>query len=84
MLLHQEQSGQHHDRDGNHITAKLRGYDIQALDGRQHRNGGRDHAVAINNAAANIPSIAISHLDFGLLAYSSLAKASNDNEPPSP
>ena len=52
-VLHQKQAGEENDRNRYHIGLEERGGDFQPLDRAQHRNGGRDDAVAIEQRGAD-------------------------------
>jgi hypothetical protein len=45
--LHREQRQQDGDRDGNDVAFERRRHELDALDGRQHRNRRRDHGIAV-------------------------------------
>ena len=49
-LLHHKQTQQHHQGDGNDEAVQGRRYHLQTLHGGQHRDGRRDHAIAIKQA----------------------------------
>ena len=51
-LLNKEQGKQHQQGDRNDVPLEPGGNDFQALDRRQHRDGWRDDAVAIEEGSA--------------------------------
>jgi hypothetical protein len=51
-LLHREQGEQDHQRQRNHPALELGRDHLQALHRRQYRDGGCDHAVAVEEAGA--------------------------------
>jgi hypothetical protein len=51
-LLHGEQGEQHHQRDGHHVVPEVRRDHLQAFHRREHRDGRRDDAVAIEQRGA--------------------------------
>ena len=52
LLLHGKQAKQNEQRQRDHIAFESGGHHFQAFDRREHRNGGRDHAITIKQACA--------------------------------
>ncbi|MGY4312990.1 hypothetical protein ACVWW1_002293 [Bradyrhizobium sp. JR3.5] len=53
LLLHEEQADQDHDGERHHRRRQRGRVDLQAFDRRQHGNGRRDRAVAIEQGGAD-------------------------------
>ena len=51
-LLHHEQRDQDHHRQRHDVRLEQRRGDVQPFDGAEHRNGRRDHAVAVEQRRA--------------------------------
>jgi hypothetical protein len=52
VLLHHEEAQQNHQGNGNDEPVQRGGNHLHALNGRQHRNGGRDHTIPIEKTGA--------------------------------
>ena len=55
VLLNHEEPDENHDGDRHDIRLEQRRHDFETLDGAKHRNGRRDHAVAIEQRRSEDP-----------------------------
>ena len=53
--LNQEQADQDGEADRNHDARELGGIEFEALNRAEHRDGGRDHAIAVEQCGSNKP-----------------------------
>ena len=53
FALHHEQAEQDSDAEGKDRRRELRGIELHTFDSAQHRDGGRDHAVAVKEGGPN-------------------------------
>jgi hypothetical protein len=82
--LHREQRGEHQQRDGDDHGMHGRRRHLQALDRREHRDGRRDDAVAVEDGGAEQPTTIRMRRSSGRSFTAVVASASIAIRPPSP